>query len=296
MTEVRAVACRAAVLAVSEHVSTDSQGSGSLWAGEKLPVGMKVVVLPTGVSAAALGRGALFVPGSREWTEAGLGDPQVVELDVPAWAFQLLYWAGRERPEGPDAGLPAVPGPLDVPVWADPATAAVVAVDEATMLAELEANKDLAREIWKQEDAPLSGLRSTLRAPKRAKGFLKSLTSEWTSAISELRDDLRGQSPQRPVGTERPTDASHPPLEGTSYRSWVAVKAGLVRDRVHPVHVDAYAAHRGVPTGRWAAADAAWAQRATEDPALAAWSAYDVHRMTPTGTHWDDDPGTAIQP
>jgi len=76
----------------------------------------------------------------------------------------------------------------------------------------------------------------------------------------------------------------------------VSVKAGLVRDRVHPVQVDEYAAHRGVPAGRWAAADAAWSQRAAADPLVGAWSAYDVHRLTPTGTHWDDDPGTPIRP
>ncbi len=296
MTEQQVVAARAAVMNIAENVHTDSQGSGSLWANESMPLGAKVVVLPPGVAAAALGRGALFVPGSREWTEAGLGHPQTMTFTVPAWAYQLLFWAGRERLEGPDAGLPEVPGPMDIPVWADPATGAIVGVDEAGLLVELEPQKELAREIWKNEDAPLASMRAVAKAPKRAKGFLKSLTSEWTSAISEMVDDIKGQSPQRPAGVERPDDASHPPIEGTTYRSWVTVKAGLVRDRVHPVHVDLYAAHRGVPPGRWAAADAAWAQRAAPDPTLAAWSSYDVHRMTPTGTHWDDDPGTVTGP
>ncbi len=296
MTETPAVAARAALMAVDENVNTDSQGSGSLWANEKLPIGAKVVVLPPGVAAAALGRGVLFVTGSREWVEAGLGEPQMVRFDVPAWAFQLLFWAGRERFEGPDAGLPEVPGPIDIPIWADPSTAAILAVDEPTLLAELEPQRELAKTIWKHEDAPLSSVRAAFRAPKRAKGFLKSLTSEWTSAIGEMVDDIKGQVPQRPAGSARPTDESHPPVEGTSYRSWVTVKAGLVRDRVHPIQVDLYAAHRGVPTGRWGAADAAWSALAAQDATVGAWSAHDVHRLTPTGTHWDDDPGTPAGP
>ncbi|MGI9016718.1 MAG: hypothetical protein ACR2HR_06380 [Euzebya sp.] len=65
------------------------------------------------------------------------------------------------------------------------------------------------------------------------------------------------------------------------------VAAGLRKDEVHPVHVDLYARHRGAPPGRWSAVDHEWSRRAAEAPDLAALHAYDVYRLTPTGTTWE---------
>ncbi len=55
------------------------------------------------------------------------------------------------------------------------------------------------------------------------------------------------------------------PLGGVSFDTWVAVEAGLVRDRVAPADYDTYAQRHGVPAGGWAAASAAWHQRTTSD-------------------------------
>jgi hypothetical protein len=43
---------------------------------------------------------------------------------------------------------------------------------------------------------------------------------------------------------------------GVPFAAWVAVEAGLVRDRVHPADHDAYAQRLGVPAGQWQASRA----------------------------------------
>jgi hypothetical protein len=55
-----------------------------------------------------------------------------------------------------------------------------------------------------------------------------------------------------------------------TFEQWVAVSAGLVRDRVKPANVDAYAAQHGVATGAWREAEAAWTAAAMSDPRVGA--------------------------
>ena len=285
MADVQAVQARAAVISIGERGGSDDHG-GALWAKQKVRVLAKVVLLPPGVRAAGLGRGALL-PGGRDPAGAGLGAHQKVKMRIPSWAFNLLFWAGNER--WMDDGVPEVPGPADIPVWADQATGQIVEVDTDTLITELEPQFALGKKIFKMEDAPLSSVRSLFKAPKAIKGFFGDMTSEWKSAVTDMVDDMKGNVPQRPGG-KRPGEPDHPPVEGVDYRTWATVKAGLVRDAVHPVNVEPYAVHRGVPPGRWEAVDAAWSQRAQQDPTVQAWAAYDLHRMKPTGTTWEDDP------
>lgn len=290
MADVQGIPARAAVLDIGErHTDSDGDSSFSTFrAKANVRLGAAVVLLPPGTRAAALGRGALL-PGTPDWVAAGLGSPQKIRLKIPTWAFQILLYAGNERL---DDGIPDVPGPIDIPVWADPQTGAILEVDTDTLVKELEPQFELGKKIWKQEDAPLSSVRGLAKAPRALGKFFGSLPKEWSSAIGDMVNDMKGNVPPRPVGIPRPGEPNHPPVEGVDYRTWVIVKAGLVRDSVHPAHVDAYAEHRGVPKGRWTAVDAAWSQRAEQDPNVQVWSAYDVHRMTPTGTAWTDDPDT----
>jgi hypothetical protein len=57
---------------------------------------------------------------------------------------------------------------------------------------------------------------------------------------------------------------------GVPFAAWVAVEAGLVRDRVHPADHDAYAQRLGVPAGQWQAVQGAWKARMMSDPRVGA--------------------------
>jgi hypothetical protein len=63
------------------------------------------------------------------------------------------------------------------------------------------------------------------------------------------------------AGTDDGADAPH----GVCFDQWVAVSAGLTRDRVKPADADAYAQGHGVPPGAWSAGEAAWKGRMIAD-------------------------------
>ena len=54
-------------------------------------------------------------------------------------------------------------------------------------------------------------------------------------------------------------------IDGVSFDTWVAVEAGIVKERIPPERYDEYAQRHGVPPGRWAAAAAAWHGRTMTD-------------------------------
>lgn len=283
-TDRRVVPARAALAAVVHTArNSDEAQSDSFFSGETWTCAAKVGLLPPGVPAPAIGRGAL-IPGQPAWAESGLGAPQDVPFRTPAWAYQILFWAGRERAVVKEH---EIPGPIDIPVWADPDTGEIVAVDEEGLVAELQPLADLGKRIWKEEDAPLAPVRSALRAPKRAGGLFKAIKDQ----VVDLVDDVKaiGDTGAPPPGP-RPGPPDHPPVEGVDYRTWMTVRAGLVRDAVHPTHVEVYAVHRGVPAGRWAAVDAAWQARAGEDATVGAWAAFDQARLEPFGAVWGPEP------
>jgi len=57
---------------------------------------------------------------------------------------------------------------------------------------------------------------------------------------------------------------------GITFDQWVAVSAGLVRERVKPANADAYAARHGVASGTWRDAEAAWNAAMMRDPRVGA--------------------------
>jgi hypothetical protein len=60
-------------------------------------------------------------------------------------------------------------------------------------------------------------------------------------------------------------------IGGVDFQTYVAVEAGLIRDRVAPAEYDAYASERfGVPAGGWSAAADGWQQRIRSDWKLGA--------------------------
>ena len=274
---------RAAVLAASERTgqSDGAEPIPRFSSTRERNMAAKIVLLAPGVRAAALGRGALR-PGGPEWAAAGLGNPQTITGRLPHWALIVLESAGNERLfDGFE-----IPGPIDVPVFADPADGRVLALDEEAIAAEVAPFRDTAMKIWKREEGWLRTPRIVLGAPRSALRLARTVGGSLPGEIAGIVADLRPAPPPGPEAGERPSDASHEPIEGVGYRTWVTVRAGLVRDDVHPTHVGLYATHRGVPADRWPAVDAAWSARAAADPRLGTWSAYDLRRLEPTGARW----------
>jgi hypothetical protein len=263
--------------------NSDSASNNTFFAKENVEMGAVLALLPPGVTAVAVGTSAL-IPAQHYWTEAGLGARQDIHFRAPTWTYQLLFWAGREREFGDGV---QIPGPAEIPVWADPATGQIVQVDVERMVAEMQPSFEVAKRIWKEEDAPLAGARTVMKAPKLAKGLLRRIKEEVGDVVGEIKAIGEPSTPPVQAGS-RPSDADSPPIEGVGYRTWVEVTAGLARDAVHPGNVDAYAAFRGVPAGRWTAVDAAWQQRAAADGRTAAWRDFDVKHLTQLGARWMD--------
>jgi len=249
-------------------------------ADEPYGVVVAMVILPPGVRAAQLGRSSL-TPGTSDWSQAGLGKPQGVSLRIPAWCAMLCKWVNTERFDGEPA-----PSVLDVPVWVDPVSGKVLDVEHEGLVQELWPYHDLALDLWRSKESPLSGVRSAARAPKSAGRFVKSFFGDWGEAIADIKGGFKSVHQERPTDTARPDDTTHPPVEGVGYQTWVTVSALLERDEVHPLQVEAFTTYRGVPSGRWTAVDAAWQQRAQSDAVVAEWAAYDRKRMLPTGAQW----------
>ena len=77
-----------------------------------------------------------------------------------------------------------------------------------------------------------------------------------TDAVAGAGADLLdGRSVDEAVAAAAAGGAVH---GGIDLATYVAVEAGLQRDRVKPAELDAYAAAKGVPMGTWASASAAW--------------------------------------
>lgn len=55
------------------------------------------------------------------------------------------------------------------------------------------------------------------------------------------------------------------PVDGVTFEQWVAIEAGLTRDRIPPDQYDAYAQRHGVAAGSWAAGRAGWEARMRAD-------------------------------
>jgi hypothetical protein len=68
-------------------------------------------------------------------------------------------------------------------------------------------------------------------------------------------------SPEAAIAAAPVDDA----VDGVSFDTWVAVEAGIVRDRIAPDGYDEYAQRHGVPPGAWSSAQAAWQARMTSD-------------------------------
>lgn len=262
--------------AESSHI--ESASSYHLTRGGLNRLWLRMVVLPEGLYAPALGW-SFLTPGSEGWRRYGLPQAQNATCEVPNWCAELLIWSRRERIDTGER----MPGPLDVPVWID-AAGAVAEIARDQLAEELEPWRDAGVRLWKQDKTLLAPVRTAVSAPKGMLRFGGSLIKEWRGAIGELVADMKNA---RPMDVPRPDDASHPPVEGVGYELWIQIRTLLVRDEVHPQHVDRFTHFRGVPWQRWQAVDDAWLQRVAADPRLKAWADYDFIRFRPTGAVWE---------
>lgn len=231
---------------------------------------VRVVVLPEGRRAAEYGR-SMLTRGTDGVRESGLPGPQVVRFTVPNWVAEAMFWAGRERHDG----RPPIPGPIDLPVWADPTDGRVVEVHVPTLEQELLPLRDEAIRLWKTTESLGAPIRAAVGTPGLLARFGGSVLKEWKSALGEVVADMK---------SSRPTDTTRPPgeVEGVGYETWIQVKALLARDEVHPAHIDLFTHFRGIPWQRWPAIDAAWTQRAPKQ-----WADYDFFRFKPVGARWE---------
>lgn len=83
---------------------------------------------------------------------------------------------------------------------------------------------------------------------------------------SELRAAATGDG--LPIGPA--VSSEHTPVAGVGFEQWVAVEAGLIRDRVPPGEYDRYAQQYGVAAGVWEGAVATWRGRIMADWRLSA--------------------------
>jgi hypothetical protein len=264
------------------HMRVQRKGSGQFLnfkPDESFGVTFAAVVLPPGTRAAALGRSVL-TPGTADWQNANLPQPQGVNTRVPAWCAQLLMNVNGGRLDSIK-----VPSALDTPVWVDPTDGKIVDVIHEGIEQELAPYYDIAVSLWKADQSHLAPLRAVAETPKMAKRFFGAIPAGIQDLVNDVKN-IGGDTNPVPVGIARPDDSTHPPIEGVGYQTWITVRSLLVRDDVHPLQLETFTTWRGVPGGRWAAIDAAWEQRSQQDPAVAAWMTYDFGHLKLTGAQW----------
>ena len=125
----------------------------------------------------------------------------------------------RRRDAGARAPSTSRSGPI-------PSTGQVVEVDVDRMVARAGAAVRAAPSgIWKEEDAPLAGGRTVLKAPEAGQGLPASIKDEVGDVVNDIK--AIGDTGAPPAGHgARPDDASHPPIEGVGYRTWVSIRGG----------------------------------------------------------------------
>jgi hypothetical protein len=261
-----AVTARAAVLASEEQAISVRDGEGRY--GDALPtfspnskrdVTTVLAVLEPHQRAPALGRSAV----------QGLSNRQRVRTRLPNWVAIVLSHAGKERLFDDNY----IPGPIDVPVWVEPATGQVEGIDVDALTEQVAPMRELAERIWRDEDGFMRTPRQVMQAPRRAFHVAKSVKKGFGDVWGEIKGlKETGAPPAEP----RP---EHPPVEGVDYDTWIAVKAGLAVDDVHVSHIELYTTYRSVPSTRWPAVDAEWSRRAAADPLLQSWASFNLRRL-----------------
>ena len=153
-----------------------------------------------------------------------------------------------------------------IPVLIDPETGTVLGFDKPAITAKYEPRLGELKEAQKRE----SSFRYQAGLEKEQLDDLKQLPGDLADAARGLKDSLK-ESFQEPAadGGLAATDPLLAPIDNVDFDMWVAVRAGLVRERVKKKEHDTYATSAGVPAGQWTAIDKAWFSRMNGSPGLA---------------------------
>ncbi len=147
-----------------------------------------------------------FTAKSRAWSATRLvavsaedGGPlpaesQRVESDLPNWLRMVMHDAGSSH--GQWEHLPAE---LQVPVWIDQTTRAIVDVDVDAAAREHEQYRAVGTREWKETEAVLAPVRNAVKLPGAVAREVPAFAREWRSALSDLKADLKPGAPMRDV-------------------------------------------------------------------------------------------------
>ena len=177
------------------------------------------------------------------------GNGQLVH--VKGWLTSEVWWLMADGDE--------------IDIRLDPDTAEVLGYDTAAMkeryaprLPEMKEDLKYASSVFRK---PVDILKEDIEAYKGLPGAVKDGVSGMRQAWKE---GAGAEEMATPDG-----DPSLAPIEGVTFDTWVAVSAGIVRERVRKKDYDELASRHGVPTGRWPEIEAAWKSRMMGNPGLA---------------------------
>lgn len=191
-----------------------------------------------------------------------------VNQALPMWVIQALRDAGSDRPLGRALG-----DQLDIPVFVDPKSGRIRSIDLDQLTQELAPHRDLAASVWREENGLGAPVRAARDAPKKLLGGIRELRSDLADAVADIRS-----APGAP-SVPRPTDETHPPIEGVGYDTWIRANAALGRGLITAGDRVAAFERAGFPVGRVEEVDAAWWGRAKSDQAVGAWYGHDYQHL-----------------
>jgi hypothetical protein len=156
---------------------------------------------------------------------------QTVTAPVPNWLRVVLLYAGSNY------GPSELPAEVHVPVRIDSETRAIVEVNVEQAETELAAYRAAATKWWKEEEGPLSDVRSAISLPRDAIHGAKGLFGTWRKAVSDLREDQGAEGEKAP--------ASDPAEAEQARRTANALKYKLQRNTKQLAKVRASALQAG---------------------------------------------------
>ena len=153
-----------------------------------------------------------LVVTSAEDGGALLDRQQTVTASVPNWLRVVLHYAGSNY------GPRELPAEIHVPVRIDPETRAIVDVDIEQAESELTAYRAAATKWWKEDEGPLSDVRSAIALPRDAIHGAKGLIGSWRKALSDLREDQGDEGTKAPAHTPAETEQARRTANALKYK------------------------------------------------------------------------------
>ena len=194
---------------------------------------------------------------------------QRVNQALPMWVIQVFRDVGTDRPLGR-----ALSDGFDVPVRVDAKSGRIRSIETDRLVEELAPVRELASDVWRAQNGLTAPVRAAARAPRKLLDGMRAVRSDVADTVAEIR-----AAPAAPV-VPRPTDESHPPIEGVGYDTWIRANVALGRGEIAGDDRAAAFERAGFPPGRVDEVDAAWWERAKADDAVGAWYGHDYQHLT----------------